>query len=1035
MSNATDVLNSLIYQANQRTINPTSVGSNLALWSGVALGTIITFNILRPKNKIVYQPKVKYHVGDKKPPPISDGIFSWIPPILYSKEAYLLDKVGLDAVVFLRFLRLLRYLFSLISLLACFILIPVDITYNLAHVPSAKRDVLSILTIRDVAGVRLYAHIAAEYVIKLSSDSRYAAGLVIYFVYTNWKDIIRLRHTYFRSAEYNDSFYARTLLVQRVPKSMRSDEGLQSLFKDLNVPYPATSVHISRDVGRLPDLIKYHDDAVRDLERILVRYLKGGKLGRRRPTITVGGFLGCCGVKKDAIDFYTNRIRNAERSIEEARAQIAASKGKAEKYGFASMAAVPYAHIVAHRLRNVYPKGTIIQSAPNPKDIIWENLNASDMTISRKKTLGWVYLSVFAFFNTIPVFAISVLANLNAIAHFVPFLARIANEHTSFFAFVSGVLPPTVSAIFGYFLPYVMRWLSQYQGAITHSRLDRAVVARYFAFMIISQKASDNLSDAAEGIVSKIGKYSFNEIIGNLNQLPGTINATYINQSSYWLTYFPLRGFLAVFDLAQLLNLVWTAVRTRIFGRTPRDIREFTKPPEFEYAIYYVNMLFMAAVGFVFAPLAPLVSVMACAVFWISSVVYKYQLMFVFVTRVESGGRLWNSVINRLLISVIFMQLFMTLTIGLQLGWLTFQWTVTLPPILMLVALKIYINRVFVRQFQYYIPDEMEIASCKVHSERSDRSGNRLANRFGHPALHAELYTPLLHAKMAKLLPEVYQGRLATQEAKLTEYGGQKLATQITPEGVRIATIEQRDLEYDPMLYQRDRGELDWDQRSIASSGMMNLQPGPYSDGRASPAPNKLLGYENYLTNGPGQVEKLPLLHPTDSLPSLGRMDSATSLPGYAQQVPVTDTNPMAGMHYPSVSTMPPMDVDQHRQAPIYRPFTPQVQGASYMNQPYASQGQDMHQPPIREAYSMPAQPGYPTRPYSPQVGSYPPQPQTRPYPPTSDDMGGGRSTTPGSFYRNNNMNMPQPQTRPYPPASDDMGGRSATPGSFYRSN
>lgn len=63
----------------------------------------------------------------------------------------------------------------------------------------------------------------------------------------------------------------------------------------------------------------------------------------------------------------------------------------------------------------------------------------------------------------------------------------------------------------------------------------------------------------------------------------------------------------------------------------------------------------MAAVGLVFAPLAPLVALMACVIFWskcslslepfflprlrlVSSVVYKYQLMFVYVTRVESGG-------------------------------------------------------------------------------------------------------------------------------------------------------------------------------------------------------------------------------------------------------------------------------------------------------------------------------------------------------------------------------------------------------------
>ncbi len=46
----------------------------------------------------------------------------------------------------------------------------------------------------------------------------------------------------------------------------------------------------------------------------------------------------------------------------------------------------------------------------------------------------------------------------------------------------------------------------------------------------------------------------------------------------------------------------------------------------------------MGAVGLVFAPLAPLVVIASAIVFWMSSWVYKYQLMFVFVSKVESGG-------------------------------------------------------------------------------------------------------------------------------------------------------------------------------------------------------------------------------------------------------------------------------------------------------------------------------------------------------------------------------------------------------------
>ena len=46
----------------------------------------------------------------------------------------------------------------------------------------------------------------------------------------------------------------------------------------------------------------------------------------------------------------------------------------------------------------------------------------------------------------------------------------------------------------------------------------------------------------------------------------------------------------------------------------------------------------MAAIGFMFCPQAPLLVLAAAIVFWMSSFVYKYQLMFVFVSKVESGG-------------------------------------------------------------------------------------------------------------------------------------------------------------------------------------------------------------------------------------------------------------------------------------------------------------------------------------------------------------------------------------------------------------
>ena len=299
--------------------------------------------------------------------------------MVHTKEPELVDKVGLDAIAFLRFLRLLRWLFFSIALITCAVLIPINITQSIHNDPDAtQRDGLSILTIRDVKGNWLFVHVGVTYLITV---------LIMVFVNYHWKQMVRLRQQWFRSPEYLQSFYARTLAVTRVPKKFQSDEGIAAIFQSVQVPYPTTSVHIGRKVGRLPELIEYHNDTVRKLEAVLVQYLNGGKIAKNRPVITIGGFMGCGGVKKDAIDFYTYvspflkpfhnhfntlylraKLKRTEAAVEEYRTHI--DTRKAENYGFASMAAVPYAHVVANLLRSKHPKGSTVTLAPNPRDIV-----------------------------------------------------------------------------------------------------------------------------------------------------------------------------------------------------------------------------------------------------------------------------------------------------------------------------------------------------------------------------------------------------------------------------------------------------------------------------------------------------------------------------------------------------------------------------------------------------------------------------------------------------------------------------------------
>jgi hypothetical protein len=112
----------------------------------------------------------------------------------------------------------------------------------------------------------------------------------------------------------------------------------------------------------------------------------------------------------------------------------------------------------------------------------------------------------------------------------------------------------------------------------------------------------------------------------------------------------------------------------------------------------------------------------------------------------------------------------------------------------------------------------------------------------------------MLHAKMMPLLSQVYQGKIGRDEAKLNEYGGQKLEAQVVPGGIKIASVSQNDLEYDPALYQRDRGELDWDARSMASTTMFDSPSSPRLGQHHYNASNtsltRLTGYDRYLAGG-----------------------------------------------------------------------------------------------------------------------------------------------------------------------------------------
>jgi hypothetical protein len=165
----------------------------------------ITFCFLRPHNSRVYAPRAKYADEKHRPIPLGNKPFSWLAAVTNVKEPELVDKIGLDAVLFLRFMRMIRNIFLVVTIFGLGILIPIDVIggspfyKQWTHIPTLMK-----ITPQYIYGKKFWAFVLVAYLNQ---------GTVCFFLWWNYKAVFKLRRTYFESPEYKASLHSRSLLV------------------------------------------------------------------------------------------------------------------------------------------------------------------------------------------------------------------------------------------------------------------------------------------------------------------------------------------------------------------------------------------------------------------------------------------------------------------------------------------------------------------------------------------------------------------------------------------------------------------------------------------------------------------------------------------------------------------------------------------------------------------------------------------------------------------------------------------------------
>jgi len=132
MSQETPDVLSTIRNANTQSgqFGVTAIIAGVVTSGAISTIVFILFSVLRPRHKVVYAPKLKHASEMQNPPPIDDGVFGWLKPVYKYSDDMLLDKIGLDAVVFLRFWRMCRNIFICLGVGSC-VIIPFNVIVGL----------------------------------------------------------------------------------------------------------------------------------------------------------------------------------------------------------------------------------------------------------------------------------------------------------------------------------------------------------------------------------------------------------------------------------------------------------------------------------------------------------------------------------------------------------------------------------------------------------------------------------------------------------------------------------------------------------------------------------------------------------------------------------------------------------------------------------------------------------------------------------------------------------------------------------------
>lgn len=253
-----------------------AIKSNGIVQFSGSITMLIIYFICRNKTPWVYYPNIKnkpQHPCYQHRP----GIFSWIYPLITTKDKQLLSTVGLDGFMMLQTIKLLYRI--------CFVLSVIIVTIMpiwLWSIKTQKRVGYFFirLTIYDIKDPKIYWYaLIMGYIV---------TSIILYLLFIYYKRFVTLRQLYLAAPATMTSIYqmkkisnelgddqnaidyvnvsSRTVIIDRLPSNIGNDKDLAEYIDSLKIG-DVESVSLIHDTYNLQKMYEERDTIIQDIEK------------------------------------------------------------------------------------------------------------------------------------------------------------------------------------------------------------------------------------------------------------------------------------------------------------------------------------------------------------------------------------------------------------------------------------------------------------------------------------------------------------------------------------------------------------------------------------------------------------------------------------------------------------------------------------------------------------------------------------------------------------------------------------------------